>query len=538
MDITENSKNGWRGAALYQVYPRSFADSNGDGVGDLRGVTERLAYIASLGVDGVWLSPFFQSPMRDFGYDVSDYRAVDPMFGTLADFDALVSRAHALGLKVVIDQVWSHTAFEHSWFEESRGSRDNAKADWYVWADAKPDGSPPSNWQSWMGCPTWTWEPRRGQYYLHNFLPQMPDLNFHNSDVQDAILDIGRFWLERGVDGFRLDTANYYCHDRSFTDNPPQPPENRGDIPAAMQQHLHDVCQPETLIFMERVRALLDEFGGRMTVAEIGSQNNLERMVEYTRGSDRLHTAYSFLMLGSQPTAQQVAEYMAAWQAGDGTLAWPSWALSNHDAPRVATRWAMGNPQRVRQNLALLACLRGTVFIYQGEEIGLPQADVAFEDLQDPFGKAHWPRDKGRDGCRTPMPWLAGDAQLGFSANKPWLPLSETHRALAVDVQEADPHSTLHFTRRLLALRRQHPALRTGSFETLRAEGKLLRLRRRQAGNRVWAAFNFGAEPMTHELPDPPAAALDVLAVGDARLVGKLLHLPPWSALICVEASA
>jgi alpha-glucosidase len=528
----------WRGATVYQIYPRSFADSNGDGVGDLAGVTERLPYVAGLGVDGIWLSPFFKSPMRDFGYDVSDYRVVDPMFGSLADFDALLERAHALGLKVIIDQVWSHTAIEHPWFEESRQSRDNPKADWYVWADAKPDGSPPSNWQSWMGCPTWTWEPRRKQYYLHNFLPQMPDLNFHHREVQDAILAVGRFWLQRGVDGFRLDTANYYCHDRSFTDNPPQPPDKRGDIPAAMQQHLHDVCQPETPVFMERVRALLDGFGARMAVAEIGSQNSLERMVEYTRGSDRLHTAYSFLMLGSQPSAQQIADTMAAWQVGEGATAWPSWALSNHDAPRVATRWALGDPRRVRQNLALLACLRGTVFIYQGEELGLPQADVAFEDLQDPFGKAHWPRDKGRDGCRTPMPWQAGDERFGFTRGKPWLPVSESHRALAVDVQEADADSTLHFTRRLLTLRREHAALRTGRFEVLHASGTLLVLRRRLAGDKVWAAFNFSSEPATHELPAAPAAASDLLAVGDARLEGRSLHLGPWSALIRVEASA
>ena len=249
--------------------------------------------------------------------------------------------------------MWSHTAIEHPWFEQSRQNRDNPKADWYVWADAKPDGSPPTNWQSWMGCATWTWEPRRRQYYLHNFLPQMPDLNLHQRAVQDALLDVGRFWLACGVDGFRLDTANYYCHDRQLRDNPPQPPDKCGDMPAAMQQHLFNVCQPETLTFLERVRGLMDEFGERMTVAEIGSQNNLQRMVEYTRGEDRLHTAYSFLLLGSQPAPMQIVEYMTAWQEGEGACAWPSWALSNHDAPRVATRWAQGDPLRVRQNLAL-----------------------------------------------------------------------------------------------------------------------------------------------------------------------------------------
>ncbi len=525
----------WRGAALYQIYPRSFADSNGDGIGDLPGITARLEHVASLGVDGIWLSPFFPSPMRDFGYDVSDYRNVDPMFGTLADVDALVARAHTLGLKVVIDQVWSHTAMEHPWFEQSRQCRDareNDKADWYVWADAKPDGSPPSNWQSWMGGPTWTWDPRRGQYYLHNFLPQMPDLNLHNEQVQDALLDIGRFWLDRGVDGFRLDTANYYCHDRKLTDNPPQPPDKRGDTPAAMQQHLHNVCQPETLRFLKRVRSLLDRYDARMTVAEIGSANNLDRMIEYTRGSDRLHTAYSFLLLGAQPAPAQLAEVMAAWQQGDAAAAWPSWALSNHDAPRVATRWAQGGAPRAQQLIALLACLRGTVFIYQGEELGLPQAEVAFEDLQDPFGKAHWPRDKGRDGCRTPMPWEASAHEAAFTRGKPWLPLAPSHRALAVDQQEADPTSTLHFTRRVLALRREHAALRLGRFDALHADEHLLVLRRQHEGDAVLAAFNLGAIARAWSLPSAPRPVGDALVLAGARLEGNQLALPPHSALI------
>jgi alpha-glucosidase len=526
------SSDWWRGATLYQIYPRSFADANGDGVGDLTGVTEKLHYVAGLGVDGIWLSPFFTSPMRDFGYDVSDYRGVDPMFGTLADFDALVARAHGLGLKVLIDQVWSHTALEHPWFQDSRQSRDNPRASWYVWADAKPEGSPPSNWQSWMGGATWTWEPRRRQYYLHNFLPQMPDLNLHHPQVQDEILDIGRFWLERGVDGFRLDTANYYCHDPLLRDNPPQRPDRCGDIPAAMQQHLFNVCQPQTLPFLERVRALCDGFEARMTVAEIGSQNNLQRMIEYTRGDDRLHTAYSFLLLGAQPPADAIAAMMAPWQQGAGAMAWPSWALSNHDAQRVATRWAQGNAARAQQLIALLACLRGTLFLYQGEELGLPQSDIAFEDLQDPFGKAHWPRDKGRDGCRTPMPWLADAPACGFTIGKPWLPIDAAHRALAVDRQEVDAGSTLNFTRRVLALRRAHPALRLGRFETLFADASVWVLRRAHEGEAVLAAFNLGDGPAVHELSQAPQPRGDALTLNGAVRDGARLHLPPGAAYI------
>ncbi len=526
------STDWWRGATLYQIYPRSFADADGDGVGDLAGIAGRLAYVASLGVDGIWVSPFFTSPMRDFGYDVADHRGVDPRFGTLADFDALVAEAHRLGLKVVIDQVWSHTAAEHPWFQESRSSRDNPKADWYVWADARADGSPPTNWQSWMGGPTWTWEPRRRQYHLHNFLPQMPDLNLHHRDVQDALLEVGRFWLERGVDGFRLDTANYYCHDPLLRDNPPQPPERRGDIPAAMQQHLFDVCQPQTLPFLERVRALCDGFDDRMTVAEIGSHDNLVRMIEYTRGRDRLHTAYSFVLLGPQPRADLLADMMRPWQEGDGATAWPSWALSNHDAPRVATRWARGDAARARQLLALLACLRGTLFLYQGEELGLPQSDIAFEDLQDPFGKAHWPHDKGRDGCRTPMPWTAAHPTGGFTAGRPWLPSDPAHRALAVDRQEADPDSTLHLARRVLALRRAHPALRLGRFETLHADAALLVCRRVHQGDAVLAAFNLGEQHAVHDLGSVPQPAGEKLALHGAVLDGARLHLPPGSAFV------
>ncbi len=518
----------WRGATLYQIYPRSFADSNGDGVGDLPGITAVLDHVASLGVDGIWLSPFFPSPMRDFGYDVTDYRGVDPLFGSLADFDALLARAHALGLKVLIDQVWSHTALEHPWFEESRQSRDNPKADWYVWADAKPDGSPPSNWQSWMGCGTWTWEPRRRQYYLHNFLPQMPDLNLHRLSVQDALLDVGRFWLERGVDGFRLDTANYYCHDPLLRDNPPQPPDRRGDIPAAMQQHLYNICQPQTLPFLERVRALLDGFGARMTVAEIGSAHSFERMVEYTAGVQRLHTAYSFLLLGDAPTPRVLAEMMSAWQEGQAASAWPSWAMSNHDAPRVASRWARGDTARARQWLALLTCLRGTLFLYQGEELGLPQSEICFEDLQDPFGKAHWPRNSGRDGCRTPLPWAAEAPSAGFSSGRPWLPVDPAHRALAIDRQTADHGSTLNLTRRLLALRRQRPALRLGSFVTRQADDDLLVFERRCEGDAVLAAFNVGLQARTSA---PVAAgARELVTLNGARRVDGRLELPPGAA--------
>ncbi|MGB7737925.1 MAG: alpha-amylase family glycosyl hydrolase [Steroidobacteraceae bacterium] len=542
----------WRGAALYQIYPRSFQDTNGDGVGDLAGVLLRLDYVASLGVDGIWLSPFFPSPMRDFGYDVSDYLGVDPVFGTLAQFDAVIAQAHALGLKVIIDQVWSHTAAEHPWFQQSRMSRDNPRTDWYVWADAKPDGTPPNNWQSWMGGSAWRWEPRRRQYHLHNFLPQMPDLNFHCSAVQDAILDVARFWLDRGVDGFRLDTANLYFHDLALRDNPALPPGEAGDSPVLMQRHEYNANRPETLPFLERLRALLDRYPGRMAVGEIGGADSLPRMIEYTHGASRLHTAYSFALLGDRHDPAYVATCLAPWaeESTGGAHAWPSWALSNHDAPRVASRWGAGGGGSFAFGgtgtlatvtdqagpgatphlyLALLVALRGTIFLYQGEELGLPQSAVAFEDLQDPFGKAHWPLNKGRDGCRTPMPWEAAASSAGFTNGTPWLPLDFAHRALAVDAQERDPSSTLAFTRTLLALRRQHAALRLGNFDVEQADDSLLIVRRRHQDDVLWLAFNLGA--VARQVLAPKGAREAILAVQSASARCAHVDLPAHSAV-------
>ncbi|PIV74623.1 MAG: alpha-glucosidase, partial [Rhodobacteraceae bacterium CG17_big_fil_post_rev_8_21_14_2_50_65_11] len=302
--VTVPDQDWWRGAVIYQIYPRSFQDSNGDGIGDLSGIIHRLDHVARLGVDAVWISPFFRSPMLDFGYDVSDYRDVDPMFGSLGDFDALIARAHELELKVLIDLVLSHTSDQHAWFQESRQSRENARADWYVWADAKPDGTPPNNWLSIFGGSAWEWDGERMQYYLHNFLTQQPDLNLHNPDVQDGLLDVVRFWLERGVDGFRLDTINFYFHDKDLRDNPALPPEARNATiapevnPYNWQDHIHDKNQPENLDFLKRFRAVLDEFPAVTAVGEVGdAQYGLEIQAQYTYGGDKVHMCYSFEFL-------------------------------------------------------------------------------------------------------------------------------------------------------------------------------------------------------------------------------------------------
>lgn len=494
----------WRGWVLYQIYPRSFQDTDGDGVGDLRGITARLDHVASLGVDGVWLSPFYPSPMADFGYDVADYCGVDPMFGTLDDFDALVARAHALGLKVVIDQVWCHTSDRHPWFQASREDTTGDRADWYVWADAKADGSPPSNWQSVFGGPAWTWDARRGQYYMHNFLSAQPQLNLHHRPVQDALLDVARFWLGRGVDGFRLDALNFAMHDPALTDNPAQAPGTGvwpRTRPFDFQQHLHNQSQPQTLDFLARVRALTDAYGGRFTVAEIpGADSGAERRAYVAPG--RLSTAYGFdFLYAPDLTAARVHAAMAEWP---GDAGWPAWAFSNHDAPRAVSRWApeADRDAAARMALMLMLCLRGVVFLYQGEELGLPQADVPFERLMDPEAIANWPRTLGRDGARAPMPWTTQTPWAGFSTVEPWLPVDARHPSLSVAAQDGDAGSMLSLTRRLVALRKERDALRTGAYRPAEAPEPLIAFQRGQGAAALLCVFNPTGAGVDWRLPD------------------------------------
>ena len=494
----------WRGAVVYQIYPRSFADSNGDGVGDLRGITERLDYVASLGVDAIWLSPFFKSPMKDFGYDIEDYRDVDPIFGTLADFDRLLERSHELGMKVIIDQVYAHTSDRHAWFQESRRSRDSAKADWYVWADAKPDGSPPNNWQSVFYGPCWTWDARRGQYYLHNFLPEQPNLNVHNPQVQEALIETARFWLDRGVDGFRLDAINFAMHDPALTDNPPVAEGlGRRTRPFDFQHHFHNQSHRDIPRFLERLRAEIDGYDGRFTVAEVGGEQADREMKLFTQGPKRLNSAYGFNFLyGSGLSPQLIHESMAIWpgEPGEG---WPSWAFSNHDAPRVVSRWldARDPIPFARQAMLLLMCLRGNVFLYQGEELGLPQAEVPFERLQDPEAIANWPETQGRDGARTPMPWTGDEPYAGFSSTEPWLPVDPHHLPLAVDRQEAEGGSTLALTRRFIALRKERDVLRRGAIRPVEAPDEILAFERGSGQDRLLCVFNLGEQASDWPLP-------------------------------------
>jgi len=536
---SREDRDWWRGAVIYQIYPRSYFDTNGDGIGDLDGIAEKLDYVAGLGVDAIWLSPFFPSPMKDFGYDVSDHCDVDAMFGTMESFDRLLAGAHARGVRVLIDLVLSHTSNRHPWFAESRRDRSNPKADWYVWADPKPDGTPPNNWLSIFGGPAWAWDSARRQYYLHNFLDSQPDLNFHCEAVQDAVLDIARFWLDRGVDGFRLDTVNMYTHDRALRDNPPMPPGKQvNGVPAsnpyAFQDPIHNINRPENLGFIARLRALTDSYGATTTVGELGAVTDMySAIAEYT-APGYLHMAYSFDLMTTEISAarvRRIAEQMRA----EGPQAWPNWALSNHDVERVMTRWGLHDAHEAAPVLvAMVTSLRGSACLYQGEELGLPEAEVAYEDLQDPYGIRFWPDFKGRDGARTPMPWCDAP-DLGFSTARPWLPAPPAHRDLAVSRQSQDPQSPLNRVRRYLAWRKTLPVLRNGDIRFFDAPEPVLVFRRERAGEALLCAFNLGAAAVALDL----GAALDgatatPLAPGGfeqgARLDGVTLRLDGWAA--------
>jgi alpha-glucosidase len=521
----------WRGAVFYQIYPRSFLDSGADGIGDLGGVRRGLDYIAALGVDAIWLSPFFKSPMKDFGYDVSDYRDVDPMFGSLADFDALLADAHARGLKVIIDQVWSHSSDKHPWFVESSASKENSRADWYVWADPRPDGTPPNNWLASFGGPAWTWSAKRRQYYLHNFLPEQPDLNFWNPAVQDEVLDIAKFWLDRGVDGFRLDVVNYYVHDRNLTDNPPAQRNSTPLMATDMQRHVFDRSQPENLKFINRLRKLMDSYAGdRMTVGEIGDDPPLPRQQEYTLPPDRLHTAYSFYLLSGDEASPHL--FRSALEAWEDAAGWPSWSLGNHDVTRFPTRMAHGDPRRARALFAALIAMRGTIFVYQGDELGLPDAHVPFERLQDPFAIAAYAGGPGRDGCRTPMPWTSVPPMGGFTgASDAWLPMDPAQLPLSIEHQEVDADSTLHYARKVIAARKLSKALMTGACVQLETADNLLGFERVAGNERVRCYFELGGSASTIE--DPALASGEALFLGGGAEIGQGgLELPAYGAAL------
>lgn len=510
MSALKKEKDWWKSAVFYQIYPRSYQDSNADGIGDLAGISQRLPYIKELGVDALWISPFFQSPMKDFGYDVSDYRAIDPIFGEMEDFDQLIKDAHAHDIKIMIDLVLSHTSDQHEWYLESRENKTNDKADWYVWADPKPDGSPPNNWLSVFGGPAWTFETRRGQYYLHNFLKEQPDLNFHNVEVQDALLDMCKFWLDKGVDGFRLDAINHGTHSKCLEDNPAKIDNKDAGVdnsvqfeapyPYNMQSHVYDKSQPENLDFLKRVRALTDQYEEVVLLGEIGDDHPYMRTAEYTRGKDHLHTAYNTHLISGERkklTRELIQEPIELEQKYGQGQTWPSWAFSNHDVVRVFDRWGRdkfsNNPAFKKMLIALLLCLRGTPFLYQGDELGLNEAIIPYDKLQDPWGKHLWPVWQGRDGCRTPMPWNREAHHVGFSDTdgEPWLPVADRHLDACAEDQMRLSDSLFQFTREFLTFRKTQKTLQIGEITFLDSSSDILAFERHKDDETLICVFNL-----------------------------------------------
>ncbi len=487
----------WKHGVIYQIYPRSFYDSNGDGVGDLPGIIEKLDYLSGLGIDGIWLSPINTSPMFDFGYDISDYRGIDPVFGTQKDFDYFLAEAHRRGIRVILDLVMNHTSHLHSWFKESRSSRENPKRDWYIWHDGRK-GRHPNNWMAFFGGRAWEWDEKTRQYYLHSFLREQPDVNWRNPDFRRAMFGEIAYWLERGVDGFRLDVVNMFIKDELFRDNPftigayPRPYD--------LQRHVYDRDRPELHEMLKDFRKLIDSYDERMSVGEVVVENpGNPALAAGCLGAegDELHLSFDFSSINQRWSAAGFLKCIEAWEAAVPETAWPCNVLNNHDQPRSRSRFGGGTdaPARVKLAAAMLLTLRGTPFLYYGEEIGMSNGKIPRAELQDPVGKRYWPFHPGRDPERTPMQWSA-EPNAGFSSGRPWLRVNEDYRRVNVDLQSGDGGSVLEFYRKLIALRRSHPALNRGSWESAGdAKNDVLCYTRTHGREKMLVVLNFSASP-------------------------------------------
>jgi alpha-glucosidase len=518
----------WRAGVLYQIYPRSFADSTGDGHGDLGGVIEHLDHLAWLGIDGIWLSPINPSPQADWGYDVANYTDIEPAFGTLADLDRLVKESGSRGIRVLMDLVPNHTSDRHPWFLDARSSRSAEHRDWYVWADARSDGSPPNNWRSSFGGPAWTWDEATEQYYLHLFLAEQPDLNWWNPAVAEAFEEILRFWFDRGIAGFRIDVAHALVHDRDLRDDSPALITDDPRIRAHGLRSDFSMNQPGAHEILRRWRRIADAFEPQRVLLGETWVTELESMARfYGTGEDELHLALNVPFEHSVPgpAMREIVEGTAALLPA---AAWPMWNGSNHDAGRFASRWCDGDESRVRAALLMLLTLRGTPLLYYGDEIGMRDAVVPRDRLRDPVGIRHWPRDPGRDRGRTPMPWTRTG---GFTVKgaEPWLPLGDTERNVAD--QRGDPTSTLHLCRDLIAIRRDRADLHSGSYEGLESADRIWAWRR---GEATTVILNHGDVPA--DAPTGPATVLIGTDRGrDGERVDGTVRLDPWEALVLAD---
>jgi alpha-glucosidase len=476
----------WERGIIYQIYPRSFKDSNGDGVGDLRGIRRKLEYLQWLGVDAVWISPIFPSPMADFGYDVSNYTDVDPIFGTLPDFDALLADVHARGMKLLLDYVPNHTSDRHPWFLEARSSRASAKRDWYIWRDPAPDGGPPNNWRANFGGAAWEWDDKSGQYYYHAFLKEQPDLNWRNPEVRGAMLEALRFWVARGVDGFRIDAMHHLFEDIEFRANPPNPNWRRGMSPYRELLTTHTADLPEVQEIVALMRSVIDEYDDRMLVAEINLP--VERlMAYYGKRGEGAHLPFNFQLIRLPWKAKEIGQAVERYEKLLPPNAWPNWVLGNHDKSRIASR---AGAAQASVAAMLLLTLRGTPTMYYGDEIGMCDVPIPADQVQDPFEKNVPGLGLGRDPVRTPMQW-SGGKWSDFSSARPWLPLSAEFPTQNVAAQIEDPASLLSLYRRLIELRRAEPALSVGDYTALQAGENLMAYLRAAAGRRFLIVLNF-----------------------------------------------
>jgi alpha-glucosidase len=486
----------WQTGIIYQVYPRSFMDSNGDGVGDLRGVLSRLDYLQWLGVDCIWLSPIYPSPMADFGYDVSNYIDISPLFGTLADFDALLGEVHRRGMKLILDFVPNHTSDEHPWFVESRSSRDNAERDWYIWRDGKASGGPPNNWLSNFGGSAWKFDELTRQYYFHAFLDKQPDLNWRNPAVRAAMYDVLRFWLERGVDGFRVDVIYHIVKDDQFRDNPRNPNYKAGQNPTHEYLATYISDRPEVHDIISEMRAVLDRYPQRMLVGEVYLP--IERLITYYgQGGNGVQMPFNFQLVTLPWSASVIAAAIRNYEKALPEYGWPNWVLGNHDNPRIASR-AGGDQTRVAA--MMLLTLRGTPTLYYGDEIGMSDVPIAPDQVRDPFEKNVPGMGLGRDPQRTPMRWNAGE-HGGFSTVDPWLPIGNALERVNVQGQQNDPRSLLSLYRRLIELRRAQPALHQGSYREVHSNDQTLVYQRSEGASGFLVALNFGNEQQSLDLP-------------------------------------
>lgn len=556
----------WQQAVIYQIFPLSFCDSNGDGTGDLNGVIDKLDYIRALGVDAIWLNPIYPSKHIDAGYAVTDFDDIDPLFGNLDTFQRLVDLSHCYGIKLIIDQVWNHTADTHPWFLESASGRHNPYSDWYTWADAKDNGDPPNNWLSaFTGKSAWCWHEGRQQYYLANFMPSQPELNWLNDKVIDTLMDSARRWLDRGVDGFRIDAVNFFANDPELHDNPARTPVDGlpdGIDPAnplTQQKLVNSFCRPETLKKLKKIRHLMDEYPGTVSLGELAlAEDSIVLSGKYVAGNNRLHLAYNSALLRNEPLSAGMLYDVLRKTHTHFPNGGQCWIVGNHDYQRLRSRWtgadADGNPYPTafyRMIAGLLIALPGAFCLYQGDELGLPLTRIPEEiselELRDPYGKSEFPRIVGRDGSRTPMPWCADRKNLGFTeSDTPWLPVPARHRDYAVDRLAKDPSSLLSTWRRLLQWRLTQPALTAGDYAMLAAHESVFAVRRSYAAQSLYCLFNISPTPQTYTLnpaPGNPRAETQPLFCinGDDRPVVNHggIELGPYQAVfICARDSS